>query len=647
MLADKALSNDSEDLLGFKPFADAISGVIDSPHTATPFVMALNAKWGAGKTTLGQMVQRRLEGKPAADGYSPHITCWFNAWMHDDAPTLSSALAAEVAQVANKHRSWVRRVLSPLPSALASTSARRIRKGAAYFSIFVIILGVFGFVGLKLGNNIVDILKFDPRVIKSMATAMGGAYATAAIAATVLLFKAATTILPVAKSLAEFVKDPKSPAGSASMGEVRRQLGKLIKQAVPEKSRFVIFIDDLDRCQPPRAVDILEITNQLLDHPDVVVIFMADMRAVVKSAEIKYSQLLNSRADSDNASPNTAMPSFGWDYLQKVVQLQFDLPAYSVSSISAMLSTLAKKVPEANAKPGVRTGLNIATRKLRRLPKTIFKSSEFRWGMGLVVILIIWADYRFPSVAGKIAKHLNLAGLAKHFGLRAHTGLFFVLIACLLGLAVLLAIVRFTRELWSLIWTFYKRREIDERIRDKVAHGERDFSKVEASVRYDTLATRRDITLEGLVRERLQHFLEDESELQIEAEDEVMKHLEPIPRHAKRLLNRLRLLLFVAHERKVFGGLPIITSRHIGKWAVLCERWPALAIAIGEQPDLMERLEDPNQHDTILKFIVGAYSNDAELSSFCLGETRLGAVIARILRFESAGNSGYWTQLQS
>ena len=66
MLADEALRDDDGDRLGFKPFADAIAGIIDSPSTATPLVMAINAKWGAGKTTLGHMVRRRLETKSAA-----------------------------------------------------------------------------------------------------------------------------------------------------------------------------------------------------------------------------------------------------------------------------------------------------------------------------------------------------------------------------------------------------------------------------------------------------------------------------------------------------------------------------------------------------------------------------------------------------
>ncbi len=132
MLADKAFADDSEDHLGFKPFADAIAGVIDSPQTATPFVMAINAKWGAGKTTLALMVRRRLQSKPAAGGFSPHISCWFDAWMHDEAPSLATSLAAEIAQVASSHRSLIRRIISPLPSTLATASSKKMRKSMNY-----------------------------------------------------------------------------------------------------------------------------------------------------------------------------------------------------------------------------------------------------------------------------------------------------------------------------------------------------------------------------------------------------------------------------------------------------------------------------------------------------------------------------------
>ena len=53
MLADTAIENDSEDLLGFRPYADGLAGLIDNRETTTPLTLGINAPWGAGKTTLG------------------------------------------------------------------------------------------------------------------------------------------------------------------------------------------------------------------------------------------------------------------------------------------------------------------------------------------------------------------------------------------------------------------------------------------------------------------------------------------------------------------------------------------------------------------------------------------------------------------
>src|ERR1700722_10334389 len=116
-----------------------------------------------------------------------------------------------------------------------------------------------------------------------------------------------------------------------------------------------------------------------------------------------------------------------------------------------------------------------------------------------------------------------------------------------------------------------------------------------------------------------------------------MTHLEPMPRHAKRLLNRLRLLLFIAHERKMFGGQPALSPRHIGKWAVLCERWPDLAIVVSSDVLVMRALEDSKQYAATVALQAPAHRADAALYEFCLqGSVKLAPVLQRIVEFSPA-----------
>src|SRR5947208_12733479 len=116
VLADQPEVRVADDRLGFDAYADAIAGIIDNPKTGTPLTIAISAPWGAGKSTLAAMVRERLETKPAAGGSKPHVTCAFNAWMHDDARNLGSAFAPEVARAAHRRPSPVRRLLRPITS---------------------------------------------------------------------------------------------------------------------------------------------------------------------------------------------------------------------------------------------------------------------------------------------------------------------------------------------------------------------------------------------------------------------------------------------------------------------------------------------------------------------------------------------------
>ena len=143
-----------------------------------------------------------------------------------------------------------------------------------------------------------------------------------------------------------------------------------------------------------------------------------------------------------------------------------------------------------------------------------------------------------------------------------------------------------------------------------------------------------------LVVERVQPFLENESELQKEAQEEVIDFLPPLPRNAKRLLNRLRFLLFIAYAGRMFGGKPELTPKHVAKWAVLSERWPELAQVLSESPKEMKRLEEktkvPADFFIVVKEMAALYQDDAELLNFANSGVQLGNVLSRLVHFDSA-----------
>jgi hypothetical protein len=137
---------------------------------------------------------------------------------------------------------------------------------------------------------------------------------------------------------------------------------------------------------------------------------------------------------------------------------------------------------------------------------------------------------------------------------------------------------------------------------------------------------------------------------------EFLGYIELYPRHAKRFLNRLRLLLYMAHERGMFGGELALTPRHVAKWAVLCERWPLLATALSTRPHMMLFLEGrpselvklalegrPSDRDrggeefvNALSSLAPDYRGDSWLPAFLASEPKIAGVVAGLVRFEPA-----------
>lgn len=381
-LSDSPLEDHDADGLAFAPYADALAGLLDHPDTGTPLTLAINAPWGAGKSTLGNLIRRRLVAKPAPGDSRPHITCWFNAWMHDDAPSLSTAFASEVARAANRERHPLRRVLSPLPRALWSRAER--------WFFWLSLLATFSalFVALSLGWEWLSAQWNELRLLTSLVSgdALEGARDASLDSArrealgigglSVLLTAVlgrAPKLLSAARSVASFLEDPEAAATLGRIAEVREQLGAIIGQARRGSRRFVVFVDDLDRCHPPRAIDLLEVVSQLLDHPGVVIVIMADMAAVAACADIKYKDLaeLNSPAGGGDGPPRAG--AYGRLYVHKIVQLQFDLPPNTHRQLHDLLAQLTTE-PAAQGAP-VTSAL---TRRIRAATATALEEAA-RW----------------------------------------------------------------------------------------------------------------------------------------------------------------------------------------------------------------------------------------------------------------------------
>ncbi len=561
MLADIPIDDPEFDVMNFSPYVDAVVQLIENPRTTTPLSIAINGPWGSGKTSLGRMVETRLK-RNREDRLVP-IVSWFNAWLHDSADDLGAALTAHIGREVNAYRRPWQRFLQMLPKTMLTARQRYWRKlWVTGLGLFIALTVAYGWVRVTT-DGIVDSTDGDATAqtrdgdeSAAGAAAQGGAWATLVLA----VLAAASRYLDPARSAAAFIASPRSEAQDGALNEARDDLGRLLNQAgVPLARNMVIFVDDLERSRPPSAIDICEVANQLLDHPGVFVIYLADMAKIASTVEIKYKDYARWTAHSHRPSANgvgesDAVSSVGgvappcvnaqaaeagpmahqysangwWGraYMEKMVQIQIDIPELDKAAGSDLLRLITAQSQAASSR-------RIDERRQNR---------EVAWVAALLRPLNgvgVWLDDR-------------------------------------------------------------RKRTIVERLYSLVDRSQEGGTFDADRFRAAAAESGLDPDIIGRVIERNT----EESETYRAAEKLAVDYLPNNPRAIKRLANRLRFESEVFDElRLMFESDPWVDPRLVGKWAVLTTRWPSLAESLrsgriscneleGTDEDLGSRLKD-------------------------------------------------------
>ena len=145
-------------------------------------------------------------------------------------------------------------------------------------------------------------------------------------------------------------------------------LKEQFQKAVNEKlistncSRVVIFVDDLDRLQPAKAVELLEVLKLFLDCENCVFVLAVDYEVVTLGIKQKYGSDVNSQK--------------GKSFFDKIIQLPFKMPVaqYDIAAyVRDMMKRMKITVTDSNVKlfaSLIRTSIGLNPRSMKRLFNT-------------------------------------------------------------------------------------------------------------------------------------------------------------------------------------------------------------------------------------------------------------------------------------
>jgi predicted KAP-like P-loop ATPase len=308
--------NETEiDLLGFDVHADLIRSVITDP-SVLPVTVGVFGDWGGGKSSIMKMLQKELSNEETY----PNVVClYFNGWTFEGYEDAKSALLSSILIQLGEHKKF---------GAKAKDWVVKLLKRLKW---------------MELGKLAVK----HVGVPIALAAATGGvaavpvaAAAVAAVVANSALGKAEGengTASPEINWSSLIEASPEKP-DLMGVRKFREEFEKML--AKTGISVLVVLIDDLDRCLPERLIETLEAIKLFVSVPRTAFVIGADPRIVRHAISTRYvkRQLEHSGNASEVRQEEEGLVQ---DYLEKLIQVPYQLPRLSPSEIETYVNLLA------------------------------------------------------------------------------------------------------------------------------------------------------------------------------------------------------------------------------------------------------------------------------------------------------------------
>jgi len=241
-----------------------------TPH----FTIGIYGEWGTGKTTLMKAIEKNLNTNQFP-GIDPKIlTIWFNAWQYE-------------------------REENPASVSLMKTVAYAMAGHEKYDAVSKTILKGLVIIGKDISHNLVQeiISKKDDDSNETFEARIN--------------------------HLNKLYRDSIYFDG---IKKIKRQMD-LIRKSEGNDYRVIIFIDDLDRCSPKKALEILESVKLFLGMEGFIFVVGLSHKTVTHLITQAYKE--------------TGVK--GEDYIKKIIQIPIKIPSWSQENIVDLILNKIKK----------------------------------------------------------------------------------------------------------------------------------------------------------------------------------------------------------------------------------------------------------------------------------------------------------------
>lgn len=256
------------DKLRRQAYIKDLSALIENLHE--PLTLSINGSWGCGKTTFVKMWQAYLQKEKGIK------SIYFSAWEDDFSKEPLIAILGEIRRYINEISNETKKqTFEAKFSEIKDCSAKILKRALPAF----------------LSGMTAGALNFDEGFERAIGT----------------LIESST------KELIE-----QHSANKELMVKFKESLKQLI-EIIDDSKPFVVFVDELDRCRPLYAIELLERIKHIFGVEKLIFVLSIDKNQLAESIKSQYGAI-----DTDN-------------YLRRFVDLEFELTNIDIFSFCEYL----------------------------------------------------------------------------------------------------------------------------------------------------------------------------------------------------------------------------------------------------------------------------------------------------------------------
>ena len=270
------------DLLYFEPVAAALTDLI-AETSEKPVTIGVHGDWGAGKSSIMRMVQKRLEKN------SDVLVIRFDGWRFQGFDDAKTVLLETIVQELQASVTFGATIKDEAAALLKRIKWLKVAKKTGEF-------GINYLTGLPTPGQIKAAVDRLGALASDPAAALKGADVTEAVA-----------------GLSEYLGDRPEETVAQTIHAFTQDFENLLRKTGLKK--LVVLIDDLDRCLPTTTIETLEAIRLFLFVERTAFVIAADEGMIEYAVRNHFPDL----------PASTSSTSYARNYLEKLIQTPFRL----------------------------------------------------------------------------------------------------------------------------------------------------------------------------------------------------------------------------------------------------------------------------------------------------------------------------------